>query len=148
MLKLLRGGRRDEPLSWAVVWSSLPWGWNPPIILFIVGCLIFTVDGLVALCETGFTFHNTMYASGSLIFEVGCLGFLDFDAKPDAPASSAELGAAAPGSPGGGARRRKQRLPSKETEDFELEAPLPPSAHARAAADSDAQRANGAFDDL
>ena len=88
MLALLRGlrglGSGRELDAWKILYS-LPWGWNPPILLFILGCLIFTIDGIVMVLETGLTFHSTMYAGGSIIFEIGCFGFLDFDSGPEMP---------------------------------------------------------------
>ena len=84
-LRGLRGPGSGRELDAEKIFHSLPWGWNPPILLFILGCLIFTVDGFVKVCETGWTFHNAMYACGSLIFEIGCFGFLDFDACSECP---------------------------------------------------------------
>ena len=42
-------------------------------ILFTLGSIIFSIDGLIYLYEDNFTLHATLYTGGSVLFTLGSI---------------------------------------------------------------------------
>ena len=86
MIPLLKGERTGErAVNWRKICQALPNGLNPAVLLFTIGCIIFTLDGASYIFEDGVAWHSSLYTAGSVIFFIGCLLFLDFDAGSTPP---------------------------------------------------------------